>query len=278
MIDGTSTSNGEADGLDAELAALLRRMASLHRPEATGPAAPRYHPADEARRLRAVLRTIDGALPPVAAARIWHEIIACQLRPGESLPIAILAGGPGDPCDTATLARDHFGVRTTILTADSPHHALRLLDQGDAALAVLPMPAEERLWCIELAGAFADGPYGVIGRLPFVGAPLDEEALVVGPQIPAESGDDMALVAIEAGGDISRGTLRELLDAAGLEARWLSSRHRGGGGASDHLYEIAAPAGEARHRAGEALASVRAGLLQVLALGGYPRPVRTAGP
>jgi hypothetical protein len=117
----------------------------------------------------------------------------------------------------------------------------------------------------------------VFARLPFVangsGEGEDASALAIGRLEPEPSGDDLALLAIEAGTGVSRGRLRDLLQGVGLEPVWLAAWRCPDPPQTVHLVEIGSFVQEGDDRVAEVLSAARGEVLRIVPVGGYPRPL-----
>jgi hypothetical protein len=117
----------------------------------------------------------------------------------------------------------------------------------------------------------------VFARLPFVpGRPDDGEdpkALALGRLEPEASGDDLALLAIEADSGISRARLREMLVAADLAPEWQITCRPADSNQTMHLVEVGSLVRAGDQRLGAVQAAARGEVLRIVAVGGYPRPL-----
>ena len=149
------------------------------------------------------------------------------------------------------LARDHFGSTTPIIRSESASQAIRAVSDGSTAVAVLPLPSDGDAWWLALLSDRPDR-LRVFARLPFVaGGPGDGEgpgALALGRLVPEPSGDDLALLAIEAGAGTSRVRLRDLMAAAGLPPGWQSTWRSADANEATHLIEVESFVGEGDER------------------------------
>jgi chorismate mutase/prephenate dehydratase len=162
---------------------------------------------------------------------------------------------------------------------DGTSQAVRSVVNGTSTVAVLPLPCEDESWWTALLSDLPDR-LRVFMRLPFVassegeGGEAPARALAVGRAEIEPSGDDLGVLAIEANADISRGRLRDLLAAAGLEPTWLAL-HR-----SDlqvlHVAETASLALDGDPRLEQVRNAAPGEILRIVAVGGYPRPIQPA--
>jgi chorismate mutase / prephenate dehydratase len=258
----------------AERLALVRRVAMVKNDSQGGKLAMR--PAREAAILRRLVGRNGGRLPTATVVAMWRELLAATTRLQTPFVVAVHvpAGQPG----YWDLARDHFGVLTPLIRADGPSHALRALDAGAAQLAVLPLPDETDPWWRALAYG-REPTLRIVGRLPFCPAPRSGalSALVVAALEPEPSGDDVTMLAIEAGADLSRDGLGKALSEGALAPRWIASQRDEQAETSLHLVEVAGFVGEREPELTEVMAPIRSRILRVTALGSYPRPLDDSG-
>jgi chorismate mutase len=229
-------------------------------------------PAREAQILRHLVARAGDRFPRQVLVRMWRELLAATTR--QQTPVALAVHAPeGEPA-VWDLARDHFGSTTPITRSDTSSQAIRALSDGSAMIAVLPLPHDDESWWLALIAHQPDR-LRVFARLPFVtGRPGDREepgALALGRLEPEPSGDDLALLAIEADSGISRGRLRDLMQAAGLAAEWLATSRSGAPGPLVHLVEVDGLVHDGDPRLTDVQAAAGGEVLRIVALGGYPR-------
>ena len=267
----------ELEELDFAIAGLISRRVDLAGQLArqtesnAGPALGRL--ARDAMLLRKLDAQIEPPLPRRALVRIWRELVAEPAEKHARTDTAVLEEQGSFRPSLRLLARDFIGGRTRFVPADSAHHVVRLLEDGEARLAALPWPSDEERWWCELLSPLNQGEYRVVARIPFVedaGAP---QAAILADLPVEESGDDLTLLAIEAQDGVSRTTIRDLLESAGLDPMWLSSLRDEGSPTALHAFEISAFHDHAMPTVDEALACIRAEVLQIVVMGGYPRPL-----
>src|SRR5438045_4839282 len=98
-------------------------------------------------------------------------------------------------------------------------------------------------------------------------------ALVIGKAEPEPTGDDRALVVLEAEIEISRARLHELLKSAGLDGDILATKRLGG--AEDlWLVEIRGFVGPGDPRLANLVALANKTVRRAIALGAYAAPIR----
>jgi chorismate mutase / prephenate dehydratase len=229
-------------------------------------------PAREAAILRGLAARAGDRFPRPVLVRMWRELLAATTR--QQTPVSLAVHAPADNPSIWDLARDHFGSTTPIARSESAGQAIRAVSDGSATIAVLPLPHDDDTWWLALMSDQLDR-LRVFGRLPFVAAADGEEprALALGRLEPEPSGDDLALLAIEADAGISRVRLRALMAASGLAPEWQITRRSADPGQAVHLVEVGdlVREGDARLAALQAAASGE--VLRIVAVGGYPRPL-----
>jgi hypothetical protein len=204
--------------------------------------------------------------------RMWRELIASLTRLQTPLSVAVFA-----PVERALqvwdLARDHFGSATAMVPVDRPIQALRALADGSATVAVLPLPGDDESWWVSLMSDH-DLRLRVFARLPFVSSHGEEvRALAIGQLEIEPSGDDLALLAIEAEPGLSRGRLRELLLAADLNPGWASAWRPATPAPALHLVEVDSFVADGDERLAGVQKAARGEILRAVPLGGYARPL-----
>ncbi len=232
-------------------------------------------PAREAAILRRLVSRAADRFPRDTLVRMWRELFAAATRLQTPFTLAVCGSGE----DLAVVARDHFGAVTPVIEASSAAHALRLLDEGRAQLALLPLPGSEDRWWIDMAAA---GPsrLKVLARLPFVrlaGVAAEAGGLLVGDLPLQPSGEDRSLLVLEAQEDLSRSRLQSLLKAPELDPIWLAVVYQRQRGSTVHLIEIAGFHDRHSGALHGALAEARERLIGLSVVGAYPRPLADAG-
>jgi len=233
----------EIDAIDGELHGLIRRRASLvgqiSAAKTAGGLAMR--PGREAQVLRKRLAAHDGAFPVAAIYRMWREMIsAFALMQTKNLRIAVCR--PADQPGYWDVARDHFGCQIPMVAYESPAQVLAEVRANPATVGVVPAPieADTAAWWPLLASGEATLP-NVVARLPFLVMPnaraRDISALMLARTEPEESGDDRALLVLQAPSGISRNRIAGALAKAGLPA-FTSALDRVVGGMHHYLLEL----------------------------------------
>ncbi len=263
----------EIDRIDDQLVDLLiERMRRVHEiAELKESSAPALRPAREAAILRRLVERAGRRFPADALIRIWRELFAAATRAQSPFAVAVSDAVP----ELLLLARDHFGSITPNLVASSSAHALRMLEEGRASLALLPMPRDGEGWWTDMAGGEPQRIRAVL-RLPFAEygeLPPEAQGLVFG-NLPLEpSGDDRTLLGLEVHDQVSRSRLKSLLEVPRLDPLWLGVRYHPATGATSHLIEVAGFHEPSGGRIQEALAGVREHVARISWLGSYPRPL-----
>jgi chorismate mutase len=267
----------EIDRIDQEVldllvarSAVVRRIAEVKGDRQDGRSAQR--PAREAQILRGLAERACGRFPVPVLVRMWRELIASLTRLQTPLSVAVFA-----PRERALqiwdLARDHFGSATAMVAVDRPIQALRALTEGSATVAVLPLPNDDESWWVSLVSD-QDHRLRAFARLPFVSSHGEEvRALAIGQLEIEPSGDDLALLAIEAEPGLSRGRLRELLVAADLHPGWVSGSRQPGAATALYLAEVDGFVAEGDRRLAELQKAAGGEVLRAVPLGGYARPL-----
>lgn len=205
----------EIDAIDDAMHDLLMRRSAvvgrLAGSRAKGVGSP-LRPGREAAVLRRLLARHAGPLGRDRIVRIWREIFMASTAIQGAFAVAVFAPG-----EEAALAREHFGPLTPLRVHPTPARALSAVSEGEASVAVLPVPAEgaeaETAWWARL-----DVPrLQVVARLPFLSGPDSAGALVVAPVPPDPSGLDRTLLLIEAEARASRTRVTDALTETGFE-------------------------------------------------------------
>ena len=213
-----ATLRAEIDAIDDAMHDLLMKrsavVARLAGSRAKGKGSP-LRPGREAAVLRRLLARHTGPLPRDRIVRIWREIFMASSAIQGDLAIAVHA--PDPQSGHARLAREHFGPIAAIRVHPTPARALAAVSEGEAAVAVLPAPAEtdsaDSAWWARL-----DMPrLQVVARLPFLADPSGPGALVVAPVPPDPSGQDRSILLIEAEADAPRSRIAQALTEARLD-------------------------------------------------------------
>ena len=236
-----------------------------------------HQPAREAEIIRRLVLRNHGLFPPATLVRMWRELLAATTRLQGAFTIAVYA--PAETQGFWDLARDHYGSHTPMLTYRSTAQVIRALNEGQAAIGVLPMPQEEEPdpWWRHLLSTHDKAPH-VIARLPFGArgnARSDRvDALAIGHGGQRQTGRDRTLIATENAPDISRGRMFSTLSALGLSCTFMASSEHAEG--VNTLIEIEGfvPISDPRlERLREQLGPA---LYRLLGFGGYAVPLSAA--
>jgi chorismate mutase len=267
----------EIDALDKDLHGLIRRRAEVvGQISAAKPAGGlALRPGREAQVMRQRLATHDGAFPVAAVYRMWREMVsAFTLMQTPGLKIAICR--PVDQPGYWDLARDHFGCQIPFVAHDTPAQVLAAVRAGPTTIGVVPAPieADTAPWWPLLAGRDATLP-NVVARLPFLAMPNARArgiSAFVLARIEAEpSGDDRALVAIEAETGLSRDRIAAAVAKAGLPA-FTSALDQVAGGVHHYLVELPGVIADDDQRLRELEAALGLDSGRVAAIGAYAVP------
>jgi chorismate mutase/prephenate dehydratase len=234
-------------------------------------------PAREAVILRRLVALAGERFPRAVLVRMWRELLAATTRLQTPMSVSVFATQHGFA--TWDLARDHFGSVTPMVRVESATQALRSVSDGSATVAVMPLPNDDDPWWLALVSDHHDR-LRVFARLPFVARSAQEgderHALALARLEPEPSGDDLALLAIEAESGVSRGRLKDLLLAAGLPSVWLAAWRCSEPAQTVHLVEIGSFIDGGDERVAAVQSAARGEVLRIVPVGGYPRPLPLA--
>jgi chorismate mutase / prephenate dehydratase len=263
---------------------LMRRTQIVERVGAQkGGGGPFVRPGREAVILRRLIARHTGALPPGVVVRMWRELITALTRLQGPFAVAVYA--PEDRRGLWDVARDHYGGVAPLTPVNSPQAAIRAVSEGAATVGVVPYPAEDDAdpWWRFLLNADPRTPR-IIARLPFGGRGNargeGRDALALALVDAEPTGDDRALLGVELGADISRGRLKDALEAVGLPPVSFCTWHAPGmQGFSINLVEVADYVGRDDPRPAQLALRLNAALdgapsmARVNVLGGYAAPL-----
>ena len=233
----------EIDAIDGDLHGLIRRRAELvGEISAAKPSGGlSLRPGREAQVMRKRLATHEGSFPVAAVYRMWREMVsAFALMQTPALKVAVCRSA--DQPGYWDLARDHFGCQIPMLAYESPAQVLAEVSANPATVGVAPAPieADTAPWWPLLASGEPTLP-NVVARLPFLVMPNARargmSALVLARIEPEESGDDRALIAVEASSGVSRNRIAGGLAKSGLPA-FTSALDQIAGGVHHYLLEL----------------------------------------
>ncbi len=173
-------------------------------------------PAREAQILRRLVQRHKGGFPRSVVARIWREIISASTAQQGYFAIAVL----GEPAASglAEIGRRHFGALTPLSQVGTTAGVVRAVSDGSATVGFLPWPTVDDVypWWSLIAQGGEQVPR-IFARLPFIqGSPPTEEALAISLAPNEPSGADNSFLMLQCDGEMSRGALKDRLDAAGL--------------------------------------------------------------
>lgn len=268
----------QIDEIDDRIHSLLMQRAEITRSigRVKGGDGLFIRPGREAEVLRRLVRNHQGPFPRAALAMIWREIFSGSTLVQGEFSVAVLAG-EGTKVELRGLTRDHFGVETPVKAMTSQAQVLRAVSEGEATVAVLPLPDGEEAspWWVGLARQGADVPR-IVARLPFVPLAADsgryEEALVVACIPQEETGEDCSFLAVEMTGELSRSALRGRLEAVGVEVATLFDHHTSGGG-EIMLLQCVGYIAEGDPRLARLVEESDGAIDRVWAIGGYAQPL-----
>lgn len=212
----------EIDRIDNDLHAMVRRRAELvgQITAAKPKGGLSLRPGREAQVMRTRIATHDGEFPLPAIFRMWREMVSSfALMQTPALKIAVCR--PADQPGYWDLARDHFGCQVPMIAYQSPAQVLAEVKSNPTTLGVVPaaIEADTAPWWPLLASGEPTLP-NVVAKLPFLSMPNARarglSAFVLARLEPEESGDDRALVSVEAAEAISRARISQAATTAGL--------------------------------------------------------------
>ncbi|MEE2932488.1 MAG: chorismate mutase [Pseudomonadota bacterium] len=234
-------------------------------------------PGREAYILRRLMTRHRGNFPKVAVARIWREIIAGITR--MEMPTYKVAVYVTDKNQTYwDLARDQFGVGTTMQHFAHIKVVLNSVASGQATIGVVPTPSDDSTdpWWISLM--VPDG-LKIVYKLPFfkgtnVRNNPDEAAtaFAVGRILPDTTKDDRTLLVIATEEPLSRSAVCDLTMRVGLNSSLLTSSQQGDW---YHLVEISSFITEIDARI-EHLNKISE-ILRIAIIGSYAEPLPAFG-
>jgi chorismate mutase / prephenate dehydratase len=267
----------EIDAIDGELHGLIRRRAGLVDRIAASkpPGGLALRPGREAQVMRKRLQTHDGRFPTAAIYRMWREMM-CAFTLMQTPDIKIAICRPHDQPGYWDLARDHFGCQIPFVANDTPAQVLAAVRANPSTLGVVPVPieADSAPWWPLLAGRDATLP-NIVARLPFLDMPNARargiSAFVLARMEPEESGDDRALVSIEAVSGLSRNRISGALAKVGLPA-FTSVLDQLAGGVHHYLVELPGAIVDSDPRLRELEAALELPSGRVAAIGAYAVP------
>ncbi|WP_395709991.1 chorismate mutase [Reyranella sp.] len=268
----------EIDSIDSDLHGLIERRADLvDRIAASkkGGGGLALRPGREAQVMRKRLAGHRGPFPAAAVWRMWREMM-CAFTLMQTPDIKIAICRPIDQPGYWDLARDHFGCQIPLVAHDTPAQVLAAVRASPTTLGVVPAPieADTTPWWPLLTGRDASLP-NVVVRLPFLMMPNARargiSAFVLARMEPEESGDDRALIALEAETGLSRNRIAGALEKAGLPA-FTSALDQVVGGVHHYLVELPGLVTDSDPRLGALGAALGLQNGRVAAIGAYAAP------
>lgn len=190
---------------------------------------------------RLVERARGGSFPKGVIVRMWREMFAALVAIQGPMSVAVFM--PTRGAGYLEMARDAYGAYTTMVPYQTPGPVVRAVAAGEATVGVLPLPRLEDsdAWWSMLISEVADTPR-IVTRLPFIGPGPGRgdglEGLVIARLPQEDTGNDRTLVAFETGPDLSRQSLRMLVDAAGLPTLEVAATHAPAPEVRLHLVEL----------------------------------------
>lgn len=138
-----------------------------------------------------------------SVARIWREILSANLNQQITVNAAVFA----PDIHVHDLAREYCGTASAITVMDNAESAVDAVAAGAAQFAILPgiKTGEVWRWWPLLLGPAADKPR-ILARLPYFTTDSNAtDALIIGPQEPEPSGDDVTVFALNGEASIDGG-------------------------------------------------------------------------
>ena len=195
-----------------------------------------FIPGREIKVLRGLMDRHEGAFPRHALIRMWREMISVFAAMQGPYHVVACADGGDQGC--WDLARDHFGSHDKMSTLATPREVVARVSSDEAAIGVVPVPAEgdEDAWWRTLGGAVAPR---IVARLPFIEG-SNARTGGIGAYALAKmdfdpTGDDRTLLVVETETELSRAGLRNLVTNAGLNPQLVVTDRRDG---EAHLIEV----------------------------------------
>jgi chorismate mutase/prephenate dehydratase len=184
-----------------------------------------HQPAREAEIIRRLVQRSKGGFPAATLVRMWRELLSATVRLQSSFAVAVYS--PPQTLGYWDLARDHYGSHTPMVPYRSTSQVIGAVMDGQAAVGVLPMPAEDDPdpWWRQLLSTDGNAPH-VIARLPF-GArgnarPNGADALAIGRGTEQPTGQDRTFFATENAPDISRARIVSTLSGLDLACTFIA--------------------------------------------------------
>lgn len=199
----------EIDGIDVALHDLLMRRVEIGKQVADAKGrdcGPYFRPGREAQIIRRLVARNESCLRIPTLIRFWREILSANLNIQIHLRAAVYL--PEGAEKVYDLARDHFGIMTTIERMNTAEVVLTAVTDGAATLGVLPgfQMTSARWWPQLVPDRTGLTTPRIIARLPFYDRGTSAgikgfagDAVIVAGQEPEASGDDKTLFAVRKG-------------------------------------------------------------------------------
>jgi len=174
------------DSIDAEIHALLmeraQTVADIVAAKGPAPSAVVIQPAREGAVLKRRLGEHDGPLPPAIIAHIWRCVISafCDLQRKFRVHVVGLSGAEGGMRD---LARFWFGFAPALAEPADAAVAVRILEQADGDLGIVPLSATGAWW----RPLSADGVH-VVARFAAPEGEANDCLLIAGAKVGPAAG------------------------------------------------------------------------------------------
>lgn len=270
----------QIDALDDKIIALLKERIGIV--SQVGAMKRQAHPGQcpiragrEAEMVRRIIGAFEGGVfPPAAAAAMWRILIGASTSIENQLKLSVYA--PDKEETLFWLAREYFGPSVPAARQSQAKRVIGDVLDGKASVGIVPRPrgGDTGQWWTSLIQQ-GDAPK-VFAHVPFVhsGAPSHDTpaGLAIARIAPEATGDDVSLLVLEAGPNVSQNRLQTAFASATLEAAWIDiatitpqSRH--------HLLEIrgfVTPEDEAMKTLRASLAD---SIVNISFLGAYAAPV-----
>jgi len=233
-------------------------------------AGPALRPGREATIMRRLSAQHHGRFPLHALLCLWREMLGGFTYMQEPQTAAVYA--PPENDRLIGVARNHYGSMTPLNSFTTASACVRAVVEHAAHVAVLPLPTdgEPESWWPLLMSSDEKAPK-VVGRLPFLVAEGDEQALVVSQWARDLSASEASLIALRLSERTSRGKIMAAVSAAGFVDPVSLATTETEQGDCFHVIEVdgAVPGNDAR------LATLRiqlgAPLTEAHVVGGYAR-------
>ena len=195
-----------------------------------------FIPGREIKVLRGLMSRHEGAFPRHALVRMWREMISVFAAMQGPFHVVACAVEGNQGC--WDLARDYFGSHDKMSTLATPREVVARVSSDEAAIGVVPVPAEgnQDAWWRTLGGT---GAPRIVARLPFIegsNARSDGVGAYAFAKLDFDpTGDDRTILVVEMTSELSRAELCSLVKKADLKPRLVvTDRHD----SAAHLIEV----------------------------------------